>query len=411
MVTNQMYLKNKKILLGVTGSIAAYKSAELIHLLKESGADVRVIMSAGASTFITPMTLQALSGNRVYEAFLDVESETTMSHISLARWADLILVAPATAHFVAKLAAGFADDLLTTACLATTVPIVIAPAMNVVMWSNVVTQENVKYLTARNIRMIGPDAGIQACGEMGEGRMTGPDIIVDRIISYFSKVHRLSGKKIIVTAGPTQEAIDPVRYLTNHSSGKMGYAVANAAAMEGAEVTLISGPTLLDTPQSVKRINVTSAQQMLDVVMVHINQCDVFISAAAVADYRVAHISQQKIKKSNKTLQLELERNLDILSFVSELKDRPIVIGFAAETENLLENAKRKLQEKKLDMIVANHIGEDKGFHSDFNELIIIMAHKSDIKTLVYAPKEQLAKDLIEIVITDLLKEDAYNHA
>lgn len=397
-------LKNKKIVLGITGSIAAYKSAELIRILKELGAEVRVIMSAGANAFVTPMTLQALSNNRVFESLLDVESETTMSHIALARWADLILVAPSTAHFIAKLTMGFADDLLTTVCLASTAPIAIAPAMNVTMWSSPATQENIKKLIERNIHVIGPDQGIQACGETGEGRMTEPEVISKHIIQILRSSKRLHGKKILITAGPTQEPIDPVRYLTNHSSGKMGYAIARAAIMEGADVTLISGPTSLSTPKNVTRIDVVTAQEMLDSVMHHVSNCDVFISTAAVSDYRIVNASPHKIKKSNDKLQIELQKNPDILFSVSQLKRRPVVVGFAAETENIFIHAQQKLKEKKLDMIVANQVAKNKGFHSDYNELFVMTSAQEAFKTLSYAPKEQLATDLINILMSEILK-------
>lgn len=391
-------LQNKKILLGVTGSIAAYKSAELIRVLKEAGAEVKVVMSEGANAFIAPLTLQALSGNPVSQHLLDPDQEATMSHITLARWADLILIAPATAHVIAKLAAGFADDLLTTLCLATYAPIAISPAMNTAMWSNSITQSNVQQLAKRNIRIIGPATGIQACSEVGEGRMSEPEEIVNDLNHFFKERARLHGMRFVITAGPTQEAIDPVRYLTNQSSGKMGYAIARAAAMEGAEVTLISGPTMLPVPQGMNIVRVTTCQQMLNAVMSHIENCDVFISSAAVSDYRVADVNPQKIKKSNTTLQLELIRNPDIISHVTALHPKPIVVGFAAETENVLEYAKQKLQDKKMDWIVANHVGENKGFNSDFNELMVMSA-ESDMQMLSYASKDELAKKLIDILI------------
>lgn len=291
-------LRNKKILLGVTGSIAAYKSAELIRLLKEAGAEVKVVMSEGANAFITPLTLQALSENPVSQHLLDPHQEATMSHITLARWADLILIAPATAHVIAKLAAGFADDLLTTLCLAAYAPIAVCPAMNTAMWTNPITQSNVHELVSKNIHMIGPSIGIQACGEVGEGRMSQPEEIINDLNHFFKRTARLYGMRFVITAGPTQEAIDPVRYLSNYSSGKMGYAIARAAAMEGAEVTLISGPTMLPVPQGMNVINITTCEQMLDAVMSHVKNCDVFISSAAVSDYRVANLNTQKDRKS-----------------------------------------------------------------------------------------------------------------
>lgn len=394
-------LQNKRILLGITGSIAAYKTPELIRLLKEQGAEVRVILSAGGESFVTPLTLQALSQNPVFTKLLDVDSEAAMSHIALARWADLLLIAPATAHVIAKLTAGFADDLLTTACLATHAPIIIAPAMNVAMWTNEVTQENVKKLQNRKIHFIGPETGIQACGETGEGRMSEPAEIVTSIAKYYSQ-QRLKGKKIIVTAGPTQEALDPVRYLTNHSSGKMGYALAKSAAQEGADVIMVSGPTALPTPQNVKRIDVRSSEEMFNAVMAHLNHCDIFIGAAAVSDYKFKYVNPQKIKKSNNSLSIELEKNPDILLSVSQAKNRSVTVGFAAETENLIENAKRKFKEKNLDILIANQVGKQKGFHSDYNEVFVMTAQQSNLIKLPYAKKEVIANNIMEIIINYL---------
>lgn len=391
-------------MLGVTGSIAAYKSAELIRLLKNHGAEVRVIMTENASHFVTSMTLQTLSGHPVLQPLMNLEREATMSHIKLARWADLILIAPATAQFIAKLAHGFADDLLSTTCLATQSPIAIAPAMNTLMWLNVTTQENVDKLIKRNIPIIGPDHGIQACGEVGEGRMIEPQNIIDEMISIFNVKKRLLGKKFLVTAGPTHEAIDPVRYISNPSSGKMGYAIAEAAAYEGAEVILISGPTTLNAPHHVKKIGVTSAQQMFDTVMQYVSDVDVFISVAAVSDYRAAYIHREKIKKDRETLELKLIRNPDILSSVARLNPRPIIVGFSAETDNLITNTQRKLQEKKLDMIVGNLVSDSKGFQSDYNE-VIIAANNSEVKKLAYTTKKEIAKFLMEELIGHFLCE------
>ena len=302
----------KHILLGITGGIAAYKCAELVRLLTQAGAVVRVVMTEGASAFITPLTLQTLSGHKVYQQHLHCESEAEMSHIALARWADLVLIAPATANCIAKLAAGFADDLLTTLCLATAAPIILAPAMNTQMWFNAATQANIDLLRTRNINCIGPAAGIQACGETGPGRMVEPEEIVNYLEPLFKNTQRLAGKHLVVTAGPTQEAIDPVRYLSNYSSGKMGHAIAEAAALAGAKVTLISGPTVLQCPRGVDKVDVVTAQQMFAAVMACASTCDFFIAAAAVADYRVANISMRKIKKSADALQLELVANPDI---------------------------------------------------------------------------------------------------
>jgi phosphopantothenoylcysteine decarboxylase/phosphopantothenate--cysteine ligase len=399
MQNNHMSLAGKKILLGVTGSIAAYKAVDAVRKLKQLGADVRVIMSAGANIFITPTTLQAVSGNPVFEKLLEFENEADMSHIALARWADLILIAPATAHVIAKLAHGLADDLLTTICLATKSPIMVAPAMNVAMWSNAATQENVSCLKKRNINFLGPDEGVQACGETGEGRMVEVETIVSEVTKFFLPSQRLLNKKVLITAGPTQEAIDPVRFLTNRSSGKMGYAIAKAAALEGADVTLILGPVSLSIAPAIKRVDVSSAKQMHEAVMQHIEKNDVFISAAAVADYYVSNISKSKIKKSEKFMSITLERTPDILSSVTSLKKRPVVVGFAAETDDVIENAKHKLREKNLDMVVANEVGEKKGFDSDYNEVTIITAHDKTVEKLAYSTKERLAKKLVSTLI------------
>lgn len=394
-----MSLLGKKILLGVTGSIAAYKAVDAVRKLKQLGADVRVIMSAGANIFITPTTLQAVSGNPVFEKLLEFENEADMSHIALARWADLILIAPATAHVIAKLAHGLADDLLSTICLATKSPIMVAPAMNVAMWSNVATQENVSCLKKRNINFLGPDEGVQACGETGEGRMVEVETIVSEVTKFFLPSQRLLNKKVLITAGPTQEAIDPVRFLTNRSSGKMGYAIAKAAALEGADVTLILGPVSLSIAPAIKRVDVSSAKQMHEAVMQHIEKNDVFISVAAVADYYVSNVSKSKIKKSEKFMNITLERTPDILSSVASLEKRPVVVGFAAETDDVVENAKHKLREKNLDMVVANEVGEKKGFDSDYNEITIITAHDKTIEKLAYSTKELLAKKLVNTLI------------
>lgn len=402
-------LSGKKFILGVTASIAAYKSAELIRLLREAGAEIRVVMSQSANVFITPMTLQSLSGNQVFQSLLDVDSEATMSHISLARWADMILVAPATANFIAKMTHGFADDLLTAICLATTAPITISPAMNVMMWSNTITQSNIQKLKNRNIKILGPEAGIQACGELGEGRMMEPENIVYQLIQSFQKSQRLQGKKIVITAGPTREAIDPVRYISNHSSGKMGYAIAEAALTEGAEVVLISGPTALSTSSLIKKIDVRTAEEMFHAVMQQMADCDIFISTAAVSDYRVKNISQEKIKKSKDVMILECVRNPDILSAVSALAKRPLIMGFAAETENLLENAKNKLVNKNLDFIVGNLVGDNKGFCADFNELIVLTPGSDEVRKLSFASKSVLAVQLVEIMI-DYVMDNGVNN-
>lgn len=390
-------LRNKRIVLGVTGGIAAYKSAELIRLLKKAGAHVQVMMSAGAQAFITPLTLQTLSENPVQQAVFQSHSSSTMAHIDLARWADLIVIAPATAHFLAKLTAGLADDALTTTCLATTARIMLAPAMNGQMWQNAATQSNIAVLRERSIIVIGPDDGVQACGEIGEGRMLEPEAIVANINDFFVPNQRLIGKTILLTAGPTQEALDPVRYLSNHSSGKMGYALAEAAHDQGAQVILISGPTALMCSKEIRRVDVVSAQQMLDAVMQQVSDVDIFIAAAAVADYRVASILPHKIKKSTTNLSLELIRNPDILAEVANLSSRPWVVGFAAETENLIDNARQKLIDKKLDMIIANEVGVHKGFTMDKNACTVLTADKTMAFPCVC--KRQLATSLIDLII------------
>lgn len=391
-------LSGKKILLGITGSIAAYKAAELVRLLKEVNIDVRVVMTEAANAFITPLTLQALSGNKVYQTLLDAENEAAMSHIDLARWADLILIAPASAHTLAKISLGLADDLLTTLCLATSAPIIIAPAMNRLMWENPATQQHMSILKQRHIQIWGPGSGSQACGEVGWGRMLEAEEIAEKVQNYFHHDQKQSfAKKIVlITAGPTQEAIDPVRFISNYSSGKMGYALAEAFAKQGAEVILISGPTALNCPAKVNCLSVVTAQQMHDAVMQNISDIDIFISAAAVSDYRVEHFSKQKIK--NKLgLDLKLIPNPDILKAVSQLKHRPFIIGFAAETENLIENAKKKLLEKNLDMIIANPVGEKKGIQVDENEITVLT--QTTLQHFAKTDKQQIAKQFVNYLI------------
>jgi len=386
---------NKRILLGVSGSIAAYKAAELVRRLKEGGADVRVVLSEGGAEFVTPLTFQALSGNPVHTDLLDVEAEAAMGHIELARWADAIVVAPASANFISRLAQGRADDLLSAICLATESPVAIAPAMNQQMWANAATQENLKTLSERSVHQFGPAEGDQACGETGLGRMLESGDLALQTASLF-ETGSLVGLTVMVTAGPTQEAIDPVRYLSNRSSGKMGYAIARAAAEAGAKTLLVSGPTSLTTPARVQRIDVKSAQQMRDAVMEHVGDCHTFISAAAVADYRVVEPAVQKIKKQQEELTLQLVRNPDVLSEVAAIKNGPFTVGFAAETENLEAHAREKLQNKNLDMIAANLVGEGKAFDQDENALLVISA--SGQVELPFADKEKLARQLISIV-------------
>jgi phosphopantothenoylcysteine decarboxylase/phosphopantothenate--cysteine ligase len=386
-------LANKRILLGVTGGIAAYKSAETVRRLRDAGAEVRVVMTQGAVNFITPLTLQAVSGHPVYRHLLDTDAEAGMGHIELARWADAVLVAPASANSLARLAQGRADDLLTAVCLATAAPVAVAPAMNQQMWNNAATQANVASLEKHGVRVFGPAEGSQACGETGAGRMLEPDELVRLTAELFAS-GELDGLTVIVTAGPTWEALDPVRGLTNRSSGKMGYAVAQAAAEAGANVTLISGPTALADPERVRTIRVTSAQEMYEAVHTRITAADIFIAVAAVADYRPAARAPAKIKKREETLTLELVRNPDILASVAALDPAPFTVGFAAETEDVERHAREKLRSKNIDLIAANQVGADLGFESDENSLLLI-ARDSDIVELPRQPKSRLARALL----------------
>jgi phosphopantothenoylcysteine decarboxylase/phosphopantothenate--cysteine ligase len=388
-------LAGKRILLGVTGGIAAYKSAVLLRLLLKHGADVRVVMTHGACEFITPLTFQALSGKPVYTELLDLDAESAMGHIELARWADLILIAPASANFIARYGNGFAEDLLSTLCLATTAPVLLAPAMNQQMWLNSATQENLEKLKSRNVNILGPAEGDQACGENGPGRMLEAEEIALLTAKSF-QTNILTGSRVLVTAGPTREAIDPVRYISNRSSGKMGYAVAVAAIEAGAEVSLVSGPVNLSEPERIKVTKVDSAEEMHSAVMQQISDADIFISAAAVADYSLENISVQKIKKSDDSFQLKLKKNPDILAAVSALQNAPFSVGFAAETENLEINAQLKLQVKKLDMIAANQVGENQGFDVDTNTLTVYW--KTGQIQLEQAPKTRLARSLISLI-------------
>lgn len=363
-------LIGERVLLGVTGGIAAYKSAELTRRLKQAGADVRVVMSHSAEQFITRTTLQALSGNPVRTSLWDESAEAAMSHIELARWASKVLVAPASADFMARLSSGQAGDLLSTLCLATTAPIYLAPAMNQAMWANVATAANKDLLLQRGVHLLGPASGEQACGEVGEGRMLEPA----EIVSALSRVRgALAGRKFLISAGPSFEDIDPVRFIGNRSSGKMGFAIAQAASEQGAEVVLVAGPVVLATPRGVRRLDVRSAQQMFETVMAELRGVDVFIASAAVADYRPKQVSARKIKKTDGILNLELERTADILSAVSSAPDRPgLVVGFAAETERLEEYAQQKLLAKNLDFIAANDVSDSAiGFESERNALTV----------------------------------------
>jgi phosphopantothenoylcysteine decarboxylase/phosphopantothenate--cysteine ligase len=390
-------LANKHILLGVTGGIAAYKSADLVRRLQDAGASVQVVMTPAAQEFITPLTLQALSGNPVHTALLDPEAEAGMGHIQLARWADLVLIAPATADFMARMTQGMGNDLLTSICLATAAPIALAPAMNQGMWRNAATQHNLEQLIARKIHIFGPADGGQACGDIGPGRMLEPLQLVDAAASLFS-TGSLAGKKVVITAGPTREAIDPVRYLSNHSSGKMGYALAEAAAEAGARTILISGPTQLKTPARVERIDVTSAADMYAASMAAAEGCDLFIAAAAVADYRPAQVAEQKLKKSSEdSITLTLVKNPDIVASIAALPNKPFTVGFAAESEKLLDYGRAKLERKKLDLVIANNISDSQiGFNSDDNAVTLI--DQSTTQELSQRSKQQLARELIALL-------------
>jgi phosphopantothenoylcysteine decarboxylase/phosphopantothenate--cysteine ligase len=388
-------LYNKRIILGITGSIAAYKSAELTRRLRDAGADVRVVMTRSATEFITPLTLQALSGKPVHTALLDADAEAAMGHIELARWADLILVAPASADFIARLSAGFCNDLLSAICLARQTQLAIAPAMNQGMWSNAATQSNITTLKQRDLLILGPAQGSQACGETGPGRM----LEVDQLIEACNKLFQsglMSGQHVLITAGPTREAIDPVRYISNRSSGKMGFAIAEAAAEAGARVTLIAGPVQQDTPERVSRVDVETASQMQQAVLKYAESCDIFIATAAVADYRPGLQSINKIKKQHNEMQLKLVRTHDILATIANLPEPPFTVGFAAETDNLIEYARAKLERKKLDMVVANPVGPTQGFDQDTNELDILWPN-SHIH-LDKNSKKTLARKLITII-------------
>jgi phosphopantothenoylcysteine decarboxylase/phosphopantothenate--cysteine ligase len=386
-------LNNRHIVLGITGGIAAYKAAELVRRLKERGALVHVVMTDAAREFITPLTLQALSGNPVHSSLLDPEAEAAMGHIELARWADLLLVAPASADFIAKLAHGQADDLLSTLWLACQSKKAIAPAMNQAMWADPATAANMDTLRARGIAIFGPGAGEQACGDVGLGRMLEPGELADLSESQFES-RLLDGKRVLITAGPTREAIDPVRYISNHSSGKMGYALARAAADAGASVTLISGPVTLATPAGVERVDVESAQAMYDAVLARSAQSDLFIGCAAVADYRPATMVEQKIKKQADEMTLTLVRSPDIISAVAARADRPFTVGFAAETQDVLSYARDKLERKGLDAIIANDVSvEGIGFNSDQNEVTLVTAAGEE--ALPRMGKQQLADALI----------------
>jgi len=390
-------LHNRRILLGVSGGIAAYKACELTRRLREAGAGVRVVLTANAARFVTPLTFQALSGQPVRADLWDEAAEMGMGHLELARWAQCVLIAPASADMVAKLAHGIADDLLSTLCLATTAPLAIAPAMNHRMWLHPATQANVGTLRARNVAIIGPDDGPLAEGESGPGRLREPQEIVAEVIRLDTGMRThgaLAGLHVVVNAGPTYEDIDPVRFLGNRSSGRMGFAVAQAALDAGANVTLIAGPVALDTPPGAQRIDVRSAREMRDAVLAAMKHADLFIGTAAVADWRPAQTRAQKTKKSGAAPTIALVENPDILAEVASLNPRPFVVGFAAETENLERNARDKLARKKLDMIAANEVGAGLGMETAENALHVYWNGGSE--ALPRMPKAALAAALIE---------------
>ncbi|RTE86501.1 MULTISPECIES: bifunctional phosphopantothenoylcysteine decarboxylase/phosphopantothenate--cysteine ligase CoaBC [Gammaproteobacteria] len=403
-------LKNCNLLLIVTGGIAAYKTPELVRRLRDQGVSVRVVMTKGAQAFITPLTLQAVSGHPVHDDLLDPAAEAAMGHIELARWADLVVVAPASASAIARLAHGHADDLFSTLCLATDAPIAVVPAMNRLMWAAPAVQRNVELLQQDGKLMWGPAEGSQACGEVGAGRMIEPADIVANVENFFhTTAHleptgELAGQHVVITAGPTREAIDPVRYLSNHSSGKMGFALAEAAASAGAQVTLIAGPVQLDTPPGVDRIDIQSAQEMLEQVQRALPESDIFIGCAAVADFRAMEVADNKMKKSaeQNEMTITLTKNPDILAWVASQSNRPFTVGFAAETQNVEEYATRKLRAKNIDMIVANDVSKSgQGFNSDNNAVEVywpLNDKEHGHEAFASRSKQNLAKDLIQLI-------------
>lgn len=393
-------LHGKRILLGISGGIAAYKCPEIVRRLRERGAEVRVVMTQGAQAFITPLTLQAVSGHPVADDLFDPAAEASMGHIELAKWADLILLAPATADLIARLAAGMANDLLATLCLASAAPIALAPAMNQQMYRAAATQDNLAILARRDIAIWGPDSGEQACGDVGPGRMLDPLALIERTEAHFHPTHDLAAYRVLITAGPTREALDPVRFISNHSSGKMGFAIAEAAARRGAQVTLVSGPVTLPTPAGVIRIDVQSALEMQAAVTQHAAESDIFIACAAVADYRAQQVAPEKMKKQQgDTLTLTLVKNPDIVAGVAAMTTaRPFVVGFAAETQNVEEYAKQKLARKGLDLICANDVSQDgQGFNSDTNALHLFWPQGD--KRLPLSSKSLLGSALINEIV------------
>lgn len=397
-----MKLVNKKILLGVCGGVAAYKAPEIVRRLQDSGAEVRVVMTRGACEFVRPLTFQAVSGQEVLVELLDERAEAAMGHIELARWADLVLIAPATANTMAKVSAGVADNLITTLCLATRSPLLIAPSMNNGMWENPATQANVAQLEKRGVQLLGPASGAQACGEFGPGRMLEPSDIVAECkgrVAPSAGVTFPANTHVLLTAGPTREAIDPVRFITNHSSGKMGFQLASAAANAGASVTLVAGPVNLPTPVGVNRVDVTSAAQMHDAVLPRAAETDIFIAVAAVADYRLLEQQDHKIKKTADAMVLELTRNPDILADVAGLADKPFCVGFAAETHDVLRYARDKLERKRLDMIVANRVGvAESGFNSDDNTVEVLWQPDGS-RSFGLQSKQNLAAELVALIV------------
>lgn len=398
-------LQSKRLLLGVTGGIAAYKSPDLVRRLRDAGAEVKVVMTRGAREFITPLTLQAVSGNRVHTDLLDADAEAAMGHIELARWADAIIVAPATADALARFAMGRADDLLTTLLRASDAPVLVAPAMNQAMWRDPATQKHYQSLLGRGYQFIGPAEGAQACGDTGAGRMSEPLDIAAKAASLFQS-SALTGQHVVITAGPTREALDPVRYLSNYSTGKMGFALAQAAVEAGAKVTLIAGPVALDTPERVERIDVVSAIDMLAAVEQQLTTMSLFIASAAVADFRPANQLDSKIKKTADadTMSLNMVKNPDILATIAAAKTELFTVGFAAETDNLIAHAKDKLQRKDIDMIVANDVSRDDiGFGADANEVTVICSQEQLM--IEKCDKQHLARRLIQLIAERLTLE------
>ncbi|HIL93826.1 MAG TPA: bifunctional phosphopantothenoylcysteine decarboxylase/phosphopantothenate--cysteine ligase CoaBC [Cycloclasticus sp.] len=389
-------LQHRRILLGVTGGIAAYKAAEILRQCQTLGAEVRVVMTPAATEFITPLTFQALSGSPVHTQLLDAEEEAGMGHINLARWADVVLVAPASADFIARLSSGMANDLLTTLLLATEKTVMLAPAMNRAMFDDPNTQENIRKLKKQGVVILGPGEGVQACGEVGLGRMLEPEELVQSVAEHF-QTGELAGLNVLLNAGPTREAIDPVRYISNHSSGKMGFALAQACADAGAHVTLVAGPVRLQTPSGIERINVISAHEMAEAVMAKSKWADIFIASAAVVDYTPVEIADNKIKKHASQMQLTLVKTTDILTDVATQDDTTFCVGFAAETDNLEAYAKGKLERKSLDMIAANWVGRDEGgFNSEYNALSVYWnGGEQEIGSM---PKPELARELITLI-------------